>query len=169
LGILRNVDHRNLGQKNAITSYAGFRVRELNVKRNFPEEGSVVLKHVHESSAYDLAIHNLMFAETHNKRVHPKSYILTTIEAFPVSMKVIAMPKMITPTVGELYGGRSETAQVFKEYLKSCHGVGLKEVGVAVDEFLKNEPNFPGKDNLFIIDYHPIEKKFIFASAVDTF
>ena len=105
LGRLRNVDHRR-GEINMplnYTKYWGRRVRALNVKRNYPSVGDVVIKRTHNLLSAEqevFAIRNAV--KIHNEKFSNQLYILKVPKAHAISKEHMAMSRIDFPSLEEV-------------------------------------------------------------------
>ncbi|MEE9323338.1 MAG: hypothetical protein V3U72_02210 [Candidatus Aenigmarchaeota archaeon] len=94
LGRLKNIDPRN-GPKapSTNTNWYGYRVREMNVSRQFPGT-ELVLKRCHDFTAEETIKGILKRVRTHNKKYNPKNYSLTEPKVYPIGENIVAMSKI---------------------------------------------------------------------------
>ncbi|MFH1663538.1 MAG: hypothetical protein ABH986_01875 [archaeon] len=109
LGRMKNVDYRAkeplvkkyLKDHPAETRYAGTRVRQLNVSRNFPGT-ELVVKRCDSGDAQSTvnAVKNLV--RQHNLHFRNTSYKIIMPKAYAINSNLIAMAKTNNPTVDEI-------------------------------------------------------------------
>jgi hypothetical protein len=80
-------------------------VRELDVHRNYPEVGSVIIKRIHGISAPRLIRLLRKTVDAHNARYPDKTYILRKPVAYALNNEYAAMRKIAYPSLDEITGG----------------------------------------------------------------
>jgi hypothetical protein len=108
MGRMKNADHRHYREGgwgwDSIHLFGG-RVRELDVHRNYPELGQVIIKRVHEIEALRLIRLLRRTVDMHNGRYPNKSYTLRKPVAYAIGERYVAMRKVAYPSVAEITGG----------------------------------------------------------------
>lgn len=129
LGRMVNVDSRagsDFGKRAPSGTFIyPWRVRELNVSKCFPET-KVVIKRTHEATA----LRTISFVNRNIKFFNssfPKAPCrLLRLPMYAIGERLVAMPKVIYPTIKEVLGEKKE-AREFLEKLGRKHGLTLSE------------------------------------------
>ncbi len=138
LGRMENIDHRrdpNSKYPHA-TDLFGYRVRQMNIKRNFPGV-ELVLKRTHGHEATTVIRYVEDVVREHNSKNTQKDYTLLRPNAYAVAGDIIAMSKTNAPSVDEIVGrnknSRTARGRSFFEKLSKEHNVTLQQIRNAAD------------------------------------
>jgi len=176
IGKMKNIDYRT--EKNPLqidnTEFFGYRVREMNVKRNFPEE-KVVLKKIHSNLSAKEKIKKIKeMVREHNKKFKSEKYELREPFAYAINDKTIAMAKADFPSASEILGflremtlKPTERGKKFFEKLKKEYNVNEEQLKEAVYEITKNSAF--REDHLLLVGCKKEKNKikFIFVPLID--
>lgn len=138
------------------------KIREMDVSKNYPEIGVIVLKRTEALDAKQKLnlIHKLI--NFHNTNHNPTYYSLKKPIAYPLGERYILMAKTEKPSLEEVLAGSTRRAKTFMDQL-STEGANLAMLKQAKIELEKNIGYLP-KD-IFIIDFK--EGKFIFMPYIE--
>ncbi len=186
---MKNVDHRQLlwriGGTKAKPKYDfGWRVRELNIARNFPGT-EVVIKKVHGTrkerkiTAKEAIAIVKKRVRDHNWFYSPKSYKLLEPVAYAIGTEFVAMPKINAPSCEEIWlkihpeeirtlssaGNKSTVTKRASAMMKElkAKGIGKNQVENAIREISLNKEI--RKHNVWLLGHE--KGKFIFMAFLD--
>jgi len=178
LSRMKDVDHRSRYRKVENKPIGDYRVREMNVSRNFPGT-ELVLKKVHQISFRDPSnsagktIRLVQSAvRAHNRSVKPKKYVLLYLHAYAVSNDVVAMSKINSPTLSEILNKREDKTgkgKRFFERMQKEHGVTMEQLKEAGLELNENNPegHYMISDHVAVAGFK--NGKFVFVPLIDTY
>ncbi|MEK6941509.1 MAG: hypothetical protein AABW85_01480 [archaeon] len=143
-GSLKNIDPRRRQRADLpldSTEGYGRRVRQLAVRRRFPEIGRVVIKRVHGESARLTIQEIINRVRIHNKRCRPQLYVLLEPVAYDIGANLVAMAKVNRPTIKDVV----ESTVVGKKFaiLQKKVGLGINDLKAAGLEMLHNTGFYP--------------------------
>ncbi len=149
LGRMKNIDYEadflaRYGRSPTDTGSVGGRVRQMNVKRNFPKV-EVVIKRTHlgDFSAQRLIEIVRSTVRTHNQRARPRLYTLVAPTAYAISLHLIAMAKTEAPTVRDIIRRTPRGMVFFERLAKKYPRAQLPEISDVIEahqELLSNKP-----------------------------
>ncbi len=105
VGKMRNVDSRRrelTGFPIDATENKGRRVRQLAIRRRFPEIRRIVIKRIHGAKARHTIQEIINRVQVHNKRFSPKLYVLLEPVAHDIGANLVAMMKVNRPTIKDV-------------------------------------------------------------------
>lgn len=158
----------------------GLRVREMNVSRNYPNVGKVVLKRIHQEET----IQKIKRTLSQLRRAHfinpARRYQLKMPIFYKIDEQTIAMAKTSKPSLGEFFKNKHQvsllglesitpSAKNFYQKLKKQHGFSDLDFVSAVQELQKMDRkttkiNF---SNFLLLGFE--KEKFVFMPLPDTF
>ncbi|MFA5931684.1 MAG: hypothetical protein WC821_05250 [archaeon] len=138
------------------------KIREMDISKNYPEIGVVVLKRTEALDAKQKLslIHKLI--NFHNTNHKPTYYSLKKPIAYPLGERYILMAKTEKPSLEEVLVGSTRRAKTFMDQL-ATEGANLDMLKQARIELERNIGYLP-KD-IFIIDFK--EGKFVFMPYIE--
>ncbi len=186
---MKNVDHRKTSREkkvkkaNRSSEYCGWRVRQLDVERNFPKT-EVVIKRVHginkvkKLSAKEEIKEMKLIVRKHNNHYNPKTYKLLEPVAYAIGGRLVAMPKINAPSGAEIENivapqKKSSLIKLEKPTRRASKAVrelekkGITKVQIAkaIKEVESQSEIWAG--NLWLLGHE--KGKFIFMSFIDTY
>ncbi|MDO8428001.1 MAG: hypothetical protein Q7S92_02195 [Candidatus Diapherotrites archaeon] len=181
---MKNIDPRQgtnpFNQDPTSTRDWGYRIREMNVSRNFPKTRRIVIKRV-QRMGID-SVNELQFTaqETidfikkrirdHNRKYKSKLYQLLPLNAYAISKELIAMGKTHGIPVMEILGigGKSEPTlrgTKFFEKIQRKHNLDGRRLLIALVQIRERTEITP--QNLVLVGYR--NGKFVFAPLADEY
>ncbi len=172
LGLMKNIDHRqtwiNRPVRPAHTTKAwGYRVREMNVQRNFPKT-ELVIKRTHDMPARELIQTLQEIVQRHNRQFTPDTYVLIEPKAVPISAELVAMAKTNAPSVDEILfqgirQGTRRGKQFFEKLVEKNPGITTAALDEAAGKVIARTGIEFG--NLLLLGVK--KGKFVFMPLVD--
>jgi hypothetical protein len=173
LSTLKNIDHRRFksGKYSKDIHCWGGRIRSINVKRNYPQVGELVLKYSHDNTAREVV--DMIGKEVKACiKKNPRTFNICKPYVYPVSTNIIAMAKTNYPSIEEaiqLFSdtpptqrGRKFISNLAKENKKKIKEIE-SELKIAVDELERKTHLYPG--NILVTGY--AKGKFMFMPLAD--
>ena len=183
LGRANLIDHRKgtlskRGISRKSTAEWGTRVREIDVSRNFPSVGKVVVKRVHSCSGSPLLARTTIEkvkkdVQRHNRSYNPKNYRLLYPRAYEVGTDLVLMSKTKFPSVTEILGSaQDEPTRRGKSFFKGLAKTQRVNESVFHNELLEAAKQVSSRTNidlynLLLVGYE--KRQFVFVPLVDLF
>ncbi len=178
LGSMKNIDHRkkllleifgsfgfipkNLPKKN-ITIY-GRRVRQMNIKRNFPGV-QLAIKANHFLTSNEVIDNVKLWVAHHNSRYKNSDYFLLKPIAVAISGTLIAMPKIDAPNVKEILNKKQQTTRGWQFFNKLNKNFGVTKANLEEQQNLVRVRTGILSGNIWLLGFK--NGKFVFMAMPD--
>lgn len=137
----------------------------MDLNRNFPEFGSIAIKHCVEGEAQTTIDTIKRKVREHNEKSKPDNYRLFSPIAYAIGKNLIAMAKVNYPSVQEILSDETARGTNFFEKMKRKHNITIEELENASNQIFKRT-GIHSKDLFFL---GVIDKKLAFMPTVDLY
>jgi len=168
LGKMKSVDHRtkNFLDHETSTSEWGYRVRQMDVSRNFPGTELVIKKtHTFPANKKIKSVNNMV--RIHNELYKPENYVLLAPKAYAIGENLLAMAKTNKPSLEEVLGSKktppTERGKNFFQKMKKKHKITEMQLRKAVRQVVDRTNIF--ENNLLFLGVK--NGKFVFMPLLD--